>query len=247
MNGKTNNMKLIASDLDGTLFINSTITKADIDAIKAFREKGNLFVIATGRSINHAANELKKFKIDFDYILGVNGALAVNDKLEVIYEKQMDETTVSKIQKILSRHDVKHYHLSNGLDFDIITTSETFDENLITNKQIKGYYIETNSSDTALKLANELKNELSELGIKAYTNQHFVAIGMEGINKGSGIAKLIELINFKGKVYTVGDDYNDIPMFTKFESYGISSGFSGAIKFAKNKAKSVSEVINKIK
>lgn len=240
-------MRLLASDLDGTLLINGVISQSDITAIKNFRNEGNIFVLATGRSVNHAARVLKDFNIEYDYILGVNGAIGVGENNNIIYHNEMKEKTLIKIQTILSKHDIKQYHLSNGIDFDIVTTTKTFDKQLITNNQIRGYYIETTSSDAALSLANELKSELSELGIKAYTNQHFVAIGMEGINKGSGIALLVEKINYQGLVFTVGDDYNDIPMFTKYESFGISSGFEGAIKFAKNKVNSVSEVINQIK
>lgn len=236
-------MKLLASDLDGTLYIDSTITKEDINAIKAFRDAGNKFIICTGRSINQTFDELTKFEIDFDYIIGVNGALAVDKNLKIVYQNHLDKRITLKIQNILKNHDINQYHLSNGIDFNIIDGSKDLDVLKIDYEQIKGYYIDVKSSDNALKLAEELEIELSELGIKAYVNQNFVAIGMTGINKGTGILKLIDEINFKGDVFTIGDDYNDIPMLTRFESFGIATGFEGAIKHAKTIVNSVSEAI----
>ena len=45
-------MKLFASDYDGTLHINGEVTQETLDGIKRFRGAGNLFGIATGRSLN---------------------------------------------------------------------------------------------------------------------------------------------------------------------------------------------------
>ena len=45
-------MIVFASDYDGTLYKNREITQYDLDAIEAFRSKGNLFGIVTGRTIH---------------------------------------------------------------------------------------------------------------------------------------------------------------------------------------------------
>ena len=42
-------MKVLATDFDGTLFRDRTITPADLNAIRRFRRAGNRFGIVTGR------------------------------------------------------------------------------------------------------------------------------------------------------------------------------------------------------
>lgn len=235
-------MKLLASDFDGTLLRNDIITKQDLEAIKKFRENGNLFVISTGRAIIHAYNELIKRNVEFDYIIGVNGIIATNNKKEEIFSLRFDDKVVDKVKEIINKHDIEYYHLSNGIEHIVISK----DDNKKYFDDIRGYYISTVSSDAALELVDELNNELKEIGVKAYANNNFVAIGLDGIHKGYGIKRLVDDINFKGKIYVVGDDFNDIPMFTRFDSFGIKSGYSDAIKFAKELVDSVSDVIYKI-
>ena len=41
---------ILASDFDGTIFIDGKISQRDIKAIRDFQQAGNLFAIVTGRS-----------------------------------------------------------------------------------------------------------------------------------------------------------------------------------------------------
>ncbi|MBW4874972.1 MAG: HAD hydrolase family protein, partial [Paeniclostridium sp.] len=42
--------KLLASDVDGTLYVNQKIHNKSLDYIKKFREQGNIFLLCTGRN-----------------------------------------------------------------------------------------------------------------------------------------------------------------------------------------------------
>ena len=44
-----------------------------------------------------------------------------------------------------------------------------------------------------------------------------------GINKASGVEKLLEVCNWDGKVYVIGDESNDLPMIKKFGGYTVST------------------------
>ena len=72
-------MKLFASDYDGTLFKNQEITAYDLEMIHAFRGAGNKFGIATGRTIDSITFELEKYKIPFDFIVGINGGVVLSE------------------------------------------------------------------------------------------------------------------------------------------------------------------------
>ena len=55
-------MKYLASDLDGTLFQHDkTIRKEDIEAIINFKEKGNKFIVSTGRGVEGIKEGFKNY------------------------------------------------------------------------------------------------------------------------------------------------------------------------------------------
>lgn len=72
--------KIIASDLDGTLFNNmSRISSENIEAIKMLTNKGAHFVLSTGRTLSEIPVELADLP-DVRYMIHSNGA--------VVYDKQ---------------------------------------------------------------------------------------------------------------------------------------------------------------
>ena len=116
-------MKLLASDLDGTLYFNHQTPKVkpqDIEAIKAFQKAGNLFGICSGRTlagIHHALNE-QDIHLDF-YIL-VSGAALADENGHFIYQHRLSKATIRKIvtaiehekeAQILFCHEENYYLL----------------------------------------------------------------------------------------------------------------------------------------
>ena len=82
-----NMIKLIASDLDGTLLNSEHTTDSRIlSAIDEVISKGVIFVVATGRSLQ--GNQVEKLFGDREiYFISSNGALIKNIERETIYEQ----------------------------------------------------------------------------------------------------------------------------------------------------------------
>ena len=55
------NKKVLVVDYDRTLFINNSDMLNNINSINKFRENGNIFIIATGRTYNSLKKEIDKF------------------------------------------------------------------------------------------------------------------------------------------------------------------------------------------
>jgi len=73
-------MKIVASDLDGTLLNNeSMVSKENFDAIEALSKKGVYFVPASGRTLSEVPSEIIGNK-NIRYVIYSNGA-AVRDML----------------------------------------------------------------------------------------------------------------------------------------------------------------------
>lgn len=100
----TNDIKLLASDLDGTLFYPkrpiNLIAKKNIRVIDNFVEKGNKVVLVTGRSPNYASKVVDFLGHDVD-VIGMNGAYTIIDG-KVINEHFLD----FEIGKVL--HEVNY-------------------------------------------------------------------------------------------------------------------------------------------
>lgn len=94
-------MKLIATDLDGTL-LNSRneISKENIEAIKYAQSKGLEVIIATGRSYFDVLSICKRAGIS-TYIISGNGAAIHSPKGEQIFSVTIDKKDVHQIIKWL--------------------------------------------------------------------------------------------------------------------------------------------------
>ena len=92
-------MKLLASDLDGTLFfrnIEKGYKQEDIDAIQQFQKDGHLFGCCTGRALFGATPSFKDL-LDCDFYIASSGAMICDKDLNVIYDCPIDFEIVKEI------------------------------------------------------------------------------------------------------------------------------------------------------
>ena len=91
-------IRLLATDLDGTLFypkrIFSGISKKNKDFLKKFTENGNKLVLVSGRNINVCKRISKKIKAPVSMI-GCNGSVIYKDN-EFFCDQPMDTEVVRK-------------------------------------------------------------------------------------------------------------------------------------------------------
>ena len=77
-------MRLLATDLDGTLVFHHAVGQADAEALLRWREAGNLLVLATGRSVRlvqHAvevARASTSIGLDYDYAVCATGTTVID-------------------------------------------------------------------------------------------------------------------------------------------------------------------------
>lgn len=101
-------MRLIASDLDGTLLnSNHEISEENIKAIKNAQKKGIEVVISTGRGYFDVLEILKKAQLS-TYVISDNGASIHSNEGKLISSISMDKTDIEKIIKWLN--DSKFYY-----------------------------------------------------------------------------------------------------------------------------------------
>lgn len=261
-------MKYLASDLDGTLFQhNRTIRKEDIEAILKFKEKGNKFIVSTGRGLKGIKEGLKNYpEVEYDYAIGCNGGVIVNNKNQVIYKNRISSDVAKlvfkellKIEGILIRFDDEEVGLRCEVERHEIDKNipvQFHFDKIIERKELLKR--DSNYSMIALavlnrdiKKAEEIKDLLIEkLGdkLEVYRNQFFVDISPKGCSKGNGIKKLSEIYDIDIKdISVIGDSYNDLSMFEITEnSYTFTYAEKNVQSNANNIVESVAECINRI-
>lgn len=223
-------MKVFASDYDGTLNQNGPLTNDDLNRIEKFRSDGNKFGIVTGRAAQSILHELDKFKIPYDFIVGINGGLILNSKNEELFGSKLNEKVIETIMQRLTEENVlyygandgygmsQHHVAGQGYEGDInIEISET--KELMKNG-IKGLFSRTQSPKHAYEIAKRLNDEFETDDIVVFQNAWNLDIGVKGIDKANGLKKALVYLGIAdAQVFTVGDGHNDLPMLKEYNGF----------------------------
>lgn len=109
-------MKLIATDLDGTLLNEQgKISPENVQAIKKATDLGIKFVVATGRSYGAASGPLKDAGL-ISPIISMNGAVTYDTEGNVMREALLDKTVARQIQLACEKEEIYfEVFTSNGI------------------------------------------------------------------------------------------------------------------------------------
>ncbi|MDD2469745.1 MAG: HAD family hydrolase [Bacilli bacterium] len=200
-------MKLLAVDFDKTFFISQDYQK-NIDYANAFIEKGNLFIIVTGRHIQSLLSDINHTTLKYHYLVCNDGGIIFDNNLNVIYQCNMPKHVVPSIVNLYKRSDC--------LDDWYIDTGLTITKDI--NSSANGIIGHIRIKEGAHKLFTEIKNNYPE--IDGYVSQNWINITEKSVNKGGSLFNLSKIININEKdVYTIGDNINDLSM----SNYGFNS------------------------
>ena len=255
-------IKLVALDLDGTLFDNSSrISKRNLTAIRSITDKGIHVVISTGRPFEG---------IPFDQIkgTGINYAITANGSgiYEIstgkcLYENAMDEELVTPILNFLLTRDIHMDAFIGGKGYTPIQCVETA-QKLTVPSSIKIYIITTRTRlDNILQFIHENQLKVQKMTLNFYTAADGTLIDRETVrkflvsnpsittvcggynnleftradaNKGVGLRKLAEILGVNpDATMAIGDTENDLAII---EAAGIGVAMGNATDAVKARA-----------
>lgn len=202
--------KILASDYDGTFYLNNQNIIENIEKVKEFRTKGNVFVIATGNNYEKFIKTIKKYSIKYDYLILDDGAVILKNDGNIVYGSFIESYVVEEIYKKLKKQNY------NVQLFDVWKKKKNYEENNITKISIN-----INDLNEAQKLTYEL-NKLYNNHIHAYTmifdDTNIVEIVSSNIDKRKAIEEISNLEHIENaNTYFVGDGYNDIEAIKYFK------------------------------
>lgn len=255
-------IKLVALDLDGTLFDNSSrISERNLTAIRSITDKGIHVVISTGRPFEG---------IPFDQIkgTGINYAITANGSgiYEIstgkcLYESAMDEELVTPILNFLLTRDIHMDAFIGGKGYTPVQCVETA-QKLTVPSSIKNYIITTRTRlDNILQFIHENQLKVQKMTLNFYPAADGTLIDRETVrkflvsnpsittvcggynnleftradaNKGVGLRKLAEILGVNpDATMAIGDTENDLAII---EAAGIGVAMGNATDAVKARA-----------
>lgn len=109
-------MKLIATDLDGTLLNEKgEISKENVQAIKTAMDEGIEFIVATGRSYNAACKPLHAAGLSAP-VISLNGANTFAADQTMLQNIAMEKSVAREIQQLCEKEDIYiEFFTNNGI------------------------------------------------------------------------------------------------------------------------------------
>ena len=228
----------MVSDYDNTFYINEYDIKNNIQNVEKFRNKDNIFVIATGRSYYDFNKKLKEYPIKYDYLI-INQVATILDLDENIIEKYIIDENI----KDAIIQDLELYNQDTMFACSVLASRVSIESSNITKIHKRFETIEE-----AKKMNNIINNKYSSHIISyLIPSNNAIEIISAKTNKANAIDKIANIENVdKQNIFTIGDSYNDIEMIKNFNGFCVSNAEKEVKNISIKEYQSVSELINEI-
>lgn len=232
-------IKFLISDYDDTFYTDDESIKINLNKINEFRNKGNLFAIATGRSYISFKDKIDKYNIKFDYLILAHGAIIYDKNLNLIKNDAMNEDLVRDILNYINKINKYSIYLFNSIYLNEMDNYSN----------VTKISIQFNTKEEAREIEKLLKKEFSEF-VKIYQINHvshYIEMISRNTSKSNAIKYLINKINIsKENVYVIGNGINDLEMIKDFDGYAMVNSEEEILKNTSKLYKNVYELIDTI-
>lgn len=242
---------IITCDVDDTLVSNGIIHPENIKKIEYFMNEGGKFSLATGRGANAISIVIKALK-RFSPSIVANGCIVYDyENQQVLHQEIIPTEDHHFVKEIIDaklnvgceiHSGINSYTLLKNSETDFHQTYEGYTaplscydvvDSLVWNKVI--FLTEEISEFEKIKaMATKfnIRSNIISTGINANGVRHsFLEIVPMGISKSTAIRKLCEILKIeKGKVFAIGDYYNDVEMLKNADISAATYGAPDDVK-----------------
>lgn len=221
--------KLFATDYDGTIRFEHGINEQDLLMIKNWRAAGHKFGIVTGRSLASLYHELPKFNLDYDFLIGNNGGIIVDQDHQIIERQLIDLIEVEDIMTMLADESCLNYYVDDGIisgqmyEEDYKGIFEGFKKvpanEVLASRQVAGIKVKF-ATELEAQTFNTKLNPILKTAI-GFVNKNFVDIVGVKASKYYGIQQVSAWLA-TDEVYCMGDADNDLPMLIGYQGYSLN-------------------------
>ena len=228
-------MKMLVSDYDQTFYINDNDIEKNKKAVEQFQNKGNIFVIATGRSYLDFKNKLDLYNFNYDYVILNHGATILDKDNNIFANYSIDSNIIKDIYE-----DLNIKESINSFNCSELESRVDFNHQNLTKINVK-----YNSREEAMRINKIINDKYSNYVVSYFVNTNSIEIISNQTNKSNAINILIERLGLsKDDIYTIGDGYSDIDMIKDFNGYAIKDSVEELKQVSIKEYESVSDLIN---
>lgn len=228
-------MKIAASDFDGTLFREQTISREDREAIRRWRAAGHVFGIVTGRGREMLLQDAAPFAVPCDFLVCNNGADVYGADARSLYRAPLPKGVADILLKhpgaaacrlcvffagpsFYGHAEKTSAWIVKNVSLPLLPPQEL--ARLPGVHQISLAYAEPEQAEAAIPaLSRSLKG-------KAALHRSGVCIDITApdVSKAAGMEHLLMLRRWEtAEVLVIGDAGNDVPMIRRFGGYAVDN------------------------
>ena len=232
--------KMLVSDYDQTFYLNDEDIEKNNIAINKFKDKDNIFVIATGRSYDSIKQEIFKYNINYDYLILNHGSTIIDRNDNILFNFYIEDNVKNEISKHLELNNCEKKLFSYELG-----KSEDYNHSNITRIHIR-YKTEEKTNQIFDIIKSKYKNVVNVYHIN---DNRTIEIISRRTNKSKAIEFVSNKLNIsKENIYTIGDGYSDIEMIRDYNGFCMKNSVDGVlklgVKYYENVSKLVEDIIN---
>lgn len=246
---------ILASDYDGTFFVDKAQTLRNLEAVSRWRKLGNSFGLVTGRSYEMVQLAMKEIPLPLDFLICNNGAAIYRLDGTVMKHSPLNRNRLEEFLELSSvKESPRIFAASSQGTFTVrmedrslfgiqLNAPKISIEELLELETIWQFSLGGVSEEKAKDCADEINQCLGE-DFTAYYNQNSIDVVRTGISKSSGISQYAAARGDTGeKILVIGDGGNDVDMIRDFHGYAIAGGCEAAKQAASQTVVSVEELI----
>lgn len=228
--------KMLVSDYDDTLYINDEEIQKNLEAIENFRKKGNLFVIATGRSYYDFQVKRDKYNIKFDYLILNHGATIIKND-QIIFNQIIEKEIVTKIKNELRLLD----------NYSLFCCSAKESRVRIDHDNITKIRVRFNDKEIVKNVKEMLDEKYGNKVKSYYISDKIIEIISKKTNKAVAINEIVKQEKIeKNNIYVIGNGSSDIEMIKKFNGYAVENAIPEVLKISKESYQSVEQLVEEV-
>lgn len=249
-------MKIFASDYDGTIKIDGSISERNLTAIKNWTKRGNVFGLVTGRSVESALQEIKKYELPVSFLVCNNGGVIYDKEMNLLKLYEMDLAKAKQLIADIRSMRCNSFVLNNGFyrakeivdsaeeDYKYGTYSSDYSvERILDEGRIGQIVISVNDNEYGKEQAACI-NEKYVGYMNAFPNVNCIDIVPDNVDKAQGLRFVQDYFGYaKEDIYCMGDSYNDLPMLLTFHSATLTHTFEDVKAQIDIKVKDVCEYL----
>ncbi|MFT4105764.1 MAG: HAD-IIB family hydrolase [Lacrimispora sp.] len=218
-------MKCAVSDFDRTLYVDSSVSAANLKAVSKWQAAGNWFVLATGRNESSLKLLLEKYSLRPDALILNNGALILDGAGKELFCRTIDDQTAREV--LLFLHGLgdegSGVSMRNGkvnvLSGSGSTTQKPSDGQISIDqihclKEIVQIH-RRRKDKTWIKELCSLLNDRFPL-ISAYPNVWNGDIVAKGVDKSAAVDWISKYWGGFDEIRVIGDSANDVKMIMDY-------------------------------